>query len=592
MNSSIHIEQSWISAIQEVLGLATDSETAQCNSKEKLATELTLSFANLLASLPQPALLTDSNGFIIEVNDELCQLFHYHRADLKGESIQKLYAPLHNKQFFKQSWHKILEQQQTKQQLWHHSQKGLLIPVELNSLSLANKVKDDNFFLHILTDLSHSIDNQSKLEKLATRDHLTDLPNRFSILQRLKNDIASLKNNEQRCAVVFIDLDGFKKINDVYGHQTGDKLMLAGIKRLKNVIADEFLGRLGGDEFVLIYPFTDQQVLNVFLERILASFLEPFTVEQHDLFLGINLGVSIAPTNSCCPEELINQADMALHAIKNSEKRIQFYTQEFLHCMQRQLKIEHYLKQAIENETLNVFFQPKYNLITNKIVGLEALLRWHHEELGDVSPDEFIDIAENAGLIVSVGRYVLNLCARLIAKQQAQAQHCVPIAVNISGHHFSQSNIYQDVLNVLKQYAIAPKYLEIEITENVLMMDYDNVITQLTQLKQLGVKISIDDFGTGHSSLERLANLPIDSLKIDRSFVLELNEQPQKQAIIKAVLSMSDALGLTSIAEGIETESQEQFLRFNKCQFGQGYLFAKPINEEDTISLLKQRIGN
>ncbi|WP_189378973.1 putative bifunctional diguanylate cyclase/phosphodiesterase [Thalassotalea profundi] len=585
MSSSKNLEQPWIMAIQEIIGLTKDGKSTQIKLQERKS-QLNSTFSRLVNSLDQAIILTDIDGFIVEISDKASALLRYTSEDLKGESLQKLYCSLHNKQFFKNTWAHIKSTEHTETELWYQNNDAQLIPVMQTSIRLASVANNIDYFIHAIDDISANIATQSKMQKLAMCDHLTNLPNRLNILQKLRDEVALLTTTQQKCAVIFIDLDGFRKVNDVYDHVTGDQLMLAGVKRLQSVITNTFLGRLGGDEFVIIYPFDDVQKLNTLLDNILASFIDPFAVQDHELFLGINIGVSIAPNNSSDPEELINQADMALHAIKAGEKRIQFYTADFLQCMQRQLKIEHCLKQAIETQELKVFFQPKYDLTNNKIVGMEALLRWTHHELGPIPPDEFIAIAENAGLIVNIGRYVLNACAQLISKLQAENKFCVPIAVNISGHHFSQANVFKDVQQALLLFNIAPEYIEIEITENVVMMDYDIVIDQLTQLKALGVQISIDDFGTGHSSLERLAKLPIDSLKIDRSFVLNLNEQPQTQAIIKAVLSLSAALGLKSVAEGIETISQEQFLRSNECTLGQGFLFAKPIAEDEMIALL------
>ncbi|XQW85205.1 EAL domain-containing protein [Thalassotalea piscium] len=583
MSSSMNLEQPWMMALQDAVGLTKDSKSKKIKSQMKKS-HCQSTFSSLVNSLDHAVILTDVDGFIVEVSNQVATLLQFTIEELKGESLQKLYCSLHNKQFFKNSWAQIKTSDHSKTDLWHQNKQGQLIPITQTSIRLANAENNLSYFIHVLDDLTANIATHSKMQKLALFDQLTHLPNQLTIFQKLRDEVALLKTSLQQCAVIFIDLDGFKKINDVYDHATGDQLMLAGVERMKSVIGDTFLGRLGGDEFIIIYPFNHIDSLNTLLDNILMSFVDPFSVNTHELFIGINIGISIAPDNSCEPEELINQADMALHAIKTSDKNRQFYTDDFLHCMKRQLTIEHSLKNAIETKALKVFFQPKYDLSTHAIVGLEALLRWHHDELGYISPDEFIGIAEKAGLIVNIGRYVLQVCAQLIQKQQADNNVCVPIAVNISGLHFSQANVFDDVQELLSQFTIAPEFIEIEVTENVVMMDYNIVIDQLTHLKALGVQISIDDFGTGHSSLERLAKLPIDALKIDRSFVLDLNEQTQ--AIIKAVLSLASALGLKSIAEGIETPSQEQFLRDNKCTLGQGFLFAKPISEAEIITLL------
>ncbi len=441
----------------------------------------------------------------------------------------------------------------------------------------------------VFNDVSETKELSLKMAHLAQHDFLTDLPNRVLLNDRISQAIALAMRSGTQLAVLFLDLDNFKQINDSLGHETGDKVLQSVAKRLNQCVrSSDTISRIGGDEFVILLredKSAEDAVLTA--EKILASMILPHSINNNDLYLTTSIGISIYPTDGLNAETLIKNADTAMYHVKNNgSNNYQFFkTKMNIRAAEKQF-IETNLRLALENKEFTLRFQPKVNLNSGKITGAEALLRWDHPEWGEVTPEKFIPIAEDCGLILPIGRWVLReACAQAKRWINAGLQP-IAVAVNISAKEFKQNNFVEYIRKTLYDTKLEAHYLELEITESSLMCDAESSITILSELKKLGVKIAVDDFGTGYSSLSYLKKFPIDVLKIDQSFVHDIASENDNGIIVSAVISMGNSLNLRVIAEGVENQMQLSFLKLQHCEEGQGYLFSKSLMAEQFTALL------
>jgi diguanylate cyclase (GGDEF)-like protein len=448
------------------------------------------------------------------------------------------------------------------------------------------------------------LDKVQQTWSMAYYDSLTGLPNRHLFREQLNNALEISRRSNQTFALMFLDLDNFKRINDTYGHGAGDALLKSVAARLISTLRSSHrddspgastrevvIGRFGGDEFNLMLMGIGPQVAGVVAKRILASFSSPFALEGQEIIIGASIGISICPSDGNDADTLLKNADAAMfHAKEVGKSGFRFYSQSMNELSLKKLALENDLHKALNKEEFRVFYQPKVHCRTEAVVGAEALTRWQHPSRGLVLPDEFIQVAEETGLICPIGEWVLrSVCRQLIAWKQAGIP-AVPISVNLSTVQFRQQNLLQLISEILRETAVDPAYLQFEITESMIMQNEEEADALLRDLRALGCKISIDDFGTGYSSLSRLKRFSLDALKIDRSFVKDLATSRDDRAITKAIIAMAHSLELKVIAEGVETQEQFQFLRSLDCDEIQGCLFSKPLPEEDFIALLVQQL--
>jgi diguanylate cyclase (GGDEF)-like protein len=431
---------------------------------------------------------------------------------------------------------------------------------------------------------------EDKLREMANYDRLTGLPNRSLFLDRLAQGLAKARRSRQRVALLFIDVDRFKSINDSLGHHSGDLVLRAIGKRLLACVrASDTVARLGGDEFtVILENCQDAEYITLVCERILAAVVEPIPLGQTDVNLTCSIGISLFPGDGEDGDMLLQNADSAMYKAKDrGRNNYQFFTQDMHARAMLHLSRENALRKALQRTEMVLHYQPQFDVEKGGVVGLEALVRWHDPELGLIWPGEFIPLAEETGLIVPLGQWVLEqACKR--AKQWHEAAKGRPfhIAVNLSVRQFGMKNLVEVVRGALQDSGLPPAALQLEITESMIMRDVENNIGVLEQLKVLGVRIALDDFGTGHSSLLYLKRLPVDVLKIDREFVDVIHKSEYDAAIARTVIALGDSLKLTVIAEGVETVPQMQSLRAQGCRVMQGYLFSPPLVEEDCDRLL------
>ncbi|MFA5982457.1 MAG: EAL domain-containing protein [Methylococcaceae bacterium] len=436
--------------------------------------------------------------------------------------------------------------------------------------------------------------NQRHLDYLAHFDNLTGLPNRTLFADRVQQAIAYAQRKKNQVAIMFIDLDNFKMVNDNLGHTQGDALLKDAASRIaKSLRENDTVARLGGDEFTVILPeLADPKDAALVAEKIINSLIKPFKIGPNEIHVSASIGIAIYPKDAEDRELLLANADVAMYHAKNLGKNnYQFFAREMNAAAQLHHKLEKHLRRALEKNELTLHYQPQVDTISRHIIGMEALLRWHNKELGVITPADFIPIAEETGLIVPIGEWVL-LTACLQAKKWLDAGLPVRIAVNLSGRQFqpqnNQSPLLEIVTNVLRRTGLPANLLELEITESIMMQHIDTNLNVLNQLKKIGVQFSVDDFGTGYSSLSYLKRLPIDTLKIDKSFVRDIHTDANDAAIVTAITVMAQQLGLNVIAEGVETKNQIEFLQKLYCQSAQGYYFSQPIAAKNATLLLQE----
>lgn len=428
---------------------------------------------------------------------------------------------------------------------------------------------------------------------LAYHDSLTDLPNRLLFQDRLGQSLAQARRNGLMVATIFLDLDGFKIINDTLGHSIGDLLLQNVAERLTACIREtDTAARWGGDEFcVILNSITDQTSVAKVAEKILTTISKSYLFQDRELFITTSLGISLYPRDGEEEETLIKNADVAMYHAKGSGKsKCEFYDAKLSYGEEplKRMEIENGLLFALDREEFQIYFQPQMDIGSGQIIGVEALIRWFHPNLGWISPGTFIPLAEETGMIIPIGNWVLLSACRQMKAWQNQGYPPVTVGVNVSALQFHQQKFVRMVEDVLEESRLDPQYLELEITENVVMKNTDIAKETLKYLKELGVKISIDDFGTGYSSLSYLKNFQIDKLKIDQSFIRSIAEEKADLAITQAIISMAHSLQLKAIAEGVETEEQREILGSMGCDEIQGYLFSRPEPAEKIIELIRE----
>jgi diguanylate cyclase (GGDEF)-like protein/PAS domain S-box-containing protein len=452
------------------------------------------------------------------------------------------------------------------------------------------------FFSAVLHDISERKEIEHRLAHQAMHDPLTGLPNRALLLDRLDRALRRARRQQRRVAVLFLDLDHFKVVNDSLGHGLGDRLLVSISERLQAALRPtDTVARFGGDEFVVLCEdLLDQQDAVAIAERVNEAVSGPFVIDDVEVFVGVSIGIAFPDSTDADPETLIRDADAAMYQAKDRGRaRWVIFDNAMRASAVDRLDIENALRRALERRELRVFYQPMIELATGCVVGVEALLRWEHPERGLLLPGDFITVAEETGLIVPIGSWVLDHACRQVQRWQASMRDLPPLvlAVNLSGRQLGHPRLVDDVAAVLNETAIDPSNVDLEITESVLMDDVEMSEETLGRLKRLGVKLVVDDFGTGYSSLSYLRRFPVDVLKVDRSFVDGLGSDSGDSAIVNAVVTLAHTLGLHAVAEGVETAEQLSELRRLGCDTAQGFYFARPATGDRIGELLRTSKG-
>jgi diguanylate cyclase (GGDEF)-like protein len=566
----------------------------QLTSQEDIATrshlELTSEFESAL--IWDSLLLINNSSNEKHIHDEKV-LFFEAKIENTPLTIKAWYEAVSEQDIFTSNWFVLVIS-------------GLAIPVFWGLYYLI-RIEHDNTVLQTEVSLSHQQQQQllihnnqlemeiSKrkaservLEYRASHDSLTDLASRNYSMQRLSHAIETSKRNNTKILVVFIDLDNFKLINDTLGHSAGDQLLIeSSMRLLSSVRTTDTVARLGGDEFLLILPgLENSQQASLLATQLLSLFVAPFNIQQQEFFITTSIGLSIYPQDGDTPDNLLRCADMALYRVKDKGRNnFGFYNATMDAEITRNVTINRHLRHAIDNNILEMYYQPLVDLLTGKIIGAEALMRWTDEELGFISPDEFILLAERNGLINVLGEFALSEACQQSAKWQKIQP--LQIAVNFSSVQFRDcGTLFSQIISVLNKTGLPGEMLDIEVTESLLINQGDELSDMLAQLRHLGIQLSIDDFGTGYSSLSYLQKYSFSKLKIDRAFIMNLTENESDRSLITAIIAMAKALNMKVIAEGIEEQAQADFLMQLNCEYGQGYLYSKPLPAVEFEKLL------
>ncbi len=557
----------------------------------------------IVKNSPDIIYMVDERGFFTFVNDRIHELLGFSPDDLIGEHYSIL---VHEEDQNRARY--VFDERRTGERASNNIELRLInrdeehldheddsdsVVIELCSMGMYQKINGDLPHFQGTYGVARDISDRKKAEETirfqAYHDLLTRLPNRELFLDRLNLTLSQASRKAGLLAVLFLDMDGFKFINDTLGHVLGDSLLFQVAARLRQILRDtDTVARIGGDEFNILIPELQQRdEAGVVAQKIIEAFSHPIHIDGHEITVSFSIGISIFPDDAESAEALIKNSDMAMYHVKGRGKNSYEY---FSDNMQSIYEHRHSIKQdiyrALENQQFEAFYQPQYDINQHSIVGVEALIRWHHPQKGLITPDQFIPLAEEVGMIGKIGRFMLHTGCRQLRKWLDQGKTGIKLSINVSAHQLNDENFDTLIGEMIRHYRIPPNHLIVEITESALMQDMDSIMPRLNKLVQSGVGICIDDFGVGYSSLAYLQTLPISSIKIDRSFLSCTSETPDKACILKAIVAMARELKLDIIVEGVELQSQLDYLLGIHCTVAQGFLLSHPLPAGETERLL------
>jgi len=534
-------------------------------------------------------MITNAQGYIEWVNDAFVRLTLFQLDEVIGHTAVILKGSEQKQGYAKKIWQTISAGNIWQGELENYRKDGSSLYVYQTITPLVNNQGNITHFIAVIEDITQRKVNEERIAFMATHDELTNLPNRNLLHDRLELAISYSARSNTQMAVLFIDIDHFKFINDSLGHQIGDELLKVLAERFTGVLRKgDTVARFGGDEFVIILPkIAAMENIKHIAHNLLKALQLPYNIAGHELMVTGSVGISVYPDDSENADDLIQHADSAMYLAKQQGRNnSQFYTPEINEQITRRLTLEKALRQALEQEQFVVYYQPKINLASHKMTGVEALVRWQHPKLGLVSPIEFIPLAEETGIIIELGEWVMMTACRQMHQWEQHYPELTNMSINVSARQFWQRDFTGRVASILSESKVSPEKIELELTESVVMNDIESVIETMNALKNLGISLSIDDFGTGYSSLSYLQRFPVDVLKIDRCFVTGLKNENTDSAMVRSILALAVNFKLRVVAEGIENASQHRALTSLGCQYGQGYFYSRPIDTASMEELL------
>ena len=556
--------------------------------RQREAEETLRKLSSAVEQSPSTVIITDDKGLIEYVNPKFEKATGYTAKEVRNQLPDILGPNYLTQEQSDALWKTVRDGKEWRGEFFSQRKSGEMFWEYALVSSIKNPEGETSNYLITTEDITFIKEAEEKIYHQANYDDVTDLPNRALIFDRLGQAVVRAKDAGRTAALMTISLDNFKKINETLGHEVGDGLLKAVAQRLGECLRGaETAGRVSADEFAIILPDKESAFLpKIVSRRILERFAEAFHVADHELFTTVSIGITVCPMDGDDPGILLRNAVAAMHKAKeDGRNNYRFFSQKMNEEATERLNLEIGLRRALEKEELVLFYQPIIEAASKKMVAAEALIRWQHAERGLVSPDQFIFLAEETGLVVSIGEWVLFTACKHAKQMQQNGFPNINIAVNVSPEQIWSGSLIDSVQGALDQTGLAPQYLDLEMTEGVCMDDSTTTVETLHQLNRMGVRISIDDFGTGYSSLSYLKRYPFHKLKIDRAFVGDLPSDPDDVALVEAVLAMAKSLGLQVLAEGVETEEQCQYLTWRQCDLLQGFYFSRPIPIEEFMKL-------
>ncbi len=584
-----HLEKRVAERTQELQGV-NRSLTEEVQTRKQVQDRLQL-INRIYESGLEGIVITDAQANIQEVNPAICRITGYDPDELIGRTPRALKSDRHEPQFYRELWQSILIQGHWEGEIWNRRKSGEIYPEWLRITAVKDAEGEITHFVSLHHDITESKNKEEQIRHLALHDALTGLPNRLLLMDRLHMAIHQADRNGLQLALLAVDLDNFKNVNDGLGHPTGDALLQEIGQRLQECTRQQdTVCRMGGDEFILLLsPVEDRKAAAAAADRILEALKPVFYINNNELHVGASIGVALYPEHADTPDTLIKNADMAMYLAKNKGKDgFQFFTREMHAQVLERIELEHQLRHALAEDQLKVFFQPLIDAETGRALGVEALARWEREDGESISPDQFIPVAEESGLIETVSAQIFDKAFRQARHWQQTYLPDFRLALNVSARQLQGESLCMLLDRLQDRYGVAPQNVELEITETAIMEDMGQTIPLLHQLAKRGYRLSIDDFGTGYSSLNYLKRFPIHKLKIDRSFVRDLPQDQDDASIVEAIISMATSLDLEVLAEGVETREQESYLKNLGCHQFQGYLFSKPISSCELALYLQE----
>jgi len=553
--------------------------TTQDITERKYAEKQLFLAQQVFDTTTEAIMVSGANEKIISVNPAFTNITGYEKEEVLGQSPQILKSGKHDSLFYKKMWHQLLTDGHWAGEIWNRNKSGELYPEWLSITVIYDSMGNIEQYVSIFSDITQHKQAEQLIEYQANYDALTGLPNRNLFNDRLATAL-KVAQREQGClALLFIDLDRFKWINDTLGHRAGDILLKQTATRLTSVLRDsDSVSRLGGDEFTVILTDLDNELdSELIAEKILEQLAQPYQLDDQEVYVTGSIGITVFPSDGETAEQLYRNADNAMYAAKDAGRnQFSFFTTEMQKQAETRLVLLNELRQGINNKEFELYYQPVINIDDNSLYGAEALIRWNNPRRGLISPFDFIPLAEETGLIQPLGAWVVEQALQQL-KQWNDAGYSMQIAVNKSSKQFHTDECAADLHNRMKALGIDYGQLTIEITETVLMEEQEGILQLLQDYRAAGVSISLDDFGTGYSSLSYLRQFPFDVLKIDRSFIMDVTENEDDASLVEAIILMGHKLGLRVVAEGVETDEQRQFLAQRKCDLLQGYFYSRPI---------------
>jgi diguanylate cyclase (GGDEF)-like protein/PAS domain S-box-containing protein len=567
-------------------------------TETKLA-EVELQIAATAFESQSGMMVIDANQQILRVNKAFEKITGYALEEVKGLGVKFLNSGQQDEAFYKAMWKDVNNKGFWEGEVWNKRKNGEVYPEQLNITSVIKEDGIASYYVGTFNDITTSKAAAEEIENLAFYDSLTRLPNRRHLLEQLNQALAASKNNGQSGAIMFLDLDHFKTLNDTLGHDAGDLLLKKVADRLVSCVREsDTVARLGGDEFILLLQGLREQVHDSTSQvesigfKILTALSQPYELDGNNYYSSSSIGISMfgRQQGDAGVEDLLRQADIAMYQAKASGRNtLRFFNPEMQDVISARAAMENDLRIAIKENQFQLYYQIQVDH-SEKILGAEALIRWKHPDTGMVSPVQFISLAEDTGLIIPIGQWVLETaCAQLVDWQDDELTQGLSISLNVSAKQFHQKDFVTQVKTTIERYGINPKLLKLELTESLLLADVDSTIAIMNGLKEVGLRFELDDFGTGYSSLQYLKRLPLSQLKIDQSFVRDIVIDSSDRAIVLTIITMAHTLGLEVIAEGVETEEQRQYLFENGCMNYQGYLFSKPLPIEQFEALIRSK---